>query len=231
MSYAEERDIPTLWYRIDEADCEPANLFYYMRLALQAFERNVRASVELPSSARSDVIQFARRFFEALFARFPKAMLVLDDYHLAREDTSWQVTIEKAIECIPTGINLVVLSRRLPLALARPRVHGEIVVLESNELRLTEQETAALAKRRVARRRVKLTASDLRRIHQQTGGWAAGCVADATPPHVGRSGRERGRKSAAIFDYLASAVFLGLTQDAQKVLLYTACLRASRLRR
>jgi ATP/maltotriose-dependent transcriptional regulator MalT len=228
VSYAERREIPTIWYRVDELDRDPADLFHYMRLAVQAFERSPRVGAELPSySPRADATEFARRFFEELFLRLPpKAMLVLDDYHLAPAPSSWQLVIQRAIECTPPGVNVVVLSRRRPpAALARAHVHEELGVLEAAELHLTETETAAFAKRRLGGAKARLKGADVRRVHEQTGGWAAGVSLLLRHEVVGKV-----RLTSAdvdvqpMFDYLAGAVFSELTPDAQRVLLYTACL-------
>lgn len=228
VSYVVEHKVPVLWYRVDEGDRGPADLFYYMRRALQAFERSVRAGTELPSfSADANLPHFARRFFEALFGRLPpKALLVLDDYHLAPEESPWQLALEKAIGTVPDGTNIVALSRRPPpAALARPLVHGEIGVLDGAELLLTEAETLALARRRSGRVRAGAAQADPRRVHAAAGGWAAGVsllLRHERPEIFPALSAEKDVQP--VFDYLASAVFSELPLAAQQVLLHAACL-------
>ena len=125
VSYIETRKIQSLWYRVDEGDSHAADLFFYLRSALEVFERSRRAGAELPSfSAKADVGTFSRRFFEAYFARLPAgAMLVLDDYHLAPDSSSWQGAFEKIVANVPPRMNVVVLSRLSPPALAGAAPH------------------------------------------------------------------------------------------------------------
>jgi hypothetical protein len=89
---------------VDEGDRDPTDLFFYMRLALQSFERSRRARVDLPSfSATVKMRPFARRFFEAFFARLPsKSVVVLDDYHLAPASSQWQVAVRELLRGEPT---------------------------------------------------------------------------------------------------------------------------------
>jgi hypothetical protein len=206
VSYVEEREIPCVWYRVDEGDRHAADLFYYVRAAVEARERDRRAAVELPSfTPAADAAQFARRLFEAVFARLPPgAMLVFDDFHLAPEDSAWQLAVEKALGCVPDGMNVVVLSRRAPpAALARPNVHGEIALLDAAELRLTEDETVALARRR----RARPGRAELRRIHDRTGGWAAGVCLLLRSDAAGPETMSVDVDVQPVFDYLASAIF------------------------
>ena len=229
VSYVEARKIPTIWYRVDEGDRHAADLFFYMRLALEVFEHSRRAGLELPSfSAKVDVGHFSRRFFEAFFARLPAgALLALDDYHLATDDSSWQLAMEKLVAGIPPTMNVVVLSRRAPpAALVRARVHGEIGFLERAEIQLTEGEVAALAKRRfTGTKKTKPSSTDLKQIHEATGGWAAGVslLLRRNRPEA-LPARRADAEMQPIFDYLASAVFSELAANAQRVLLYTAFL-------
>jgi LuxR family transcriptional regulator, maltose regulon positive regulatory protein len=228
VSYIETRKIQSLWYRVDEGDSDAADLFFYMRSALEVFERSRRAGAELPSfSAKADVGTFSRRFFEAYFARLPAgAMLVLDDYHLAPDSSSWQEAVEKIVANVPPRMNVVVLSRLSPPPwLARPRIHGDIGLLERAELQLTEGEVAALARRRRtgAKRRDALT--DLKAVYIATGGWAAGVsllLHRSGPAAV--PDRLAGPEMQPIFDYLASAVFSELGVDAQRLMLSTVAL-------
>ncbi len=140
-SYIKERRLATLWYRVDEGDRDPEDLFYYLRLAAEARERSSRARVDLPAfSPGAELPRFSRRFFEALYARLPgDAVLVFDDFHRAIPDSPWQTALSRGIDCIRPGISVIVISRTLPPpALARLRVHGEIGFLETTDLLFTE---------------------------------------------------------------------------------------------
>jgi ATP/maltotriose-dependent transcriptional regulator MalT/DNA-binding SARP family transcriptional activator len=229
VSYVDDRRLPTLWYRVDEGDRDAEDLFFYLRLAAERFEGSRRARVELPSfSPGSELSHFSRRFFEALFARLPpSALLVFDDYHLAPEGSPWQAAVEKGLRCVPPGMNVIVVSRRSPPAtFARPLVHGDVGLLEAADLLLTREETVTLGKRRTLRGSPRLHRADLEAIHAFTGGWAAGIsLLLRRDRQLGAPPLHPDADVQPIFDYLANAVFSELTDDAQRVLLHTACLQ------
>jgi LuxR family transcriptional regulator, maltose regulon positive regulatory protein len=227
-SYIEHRRVPSIWYRVDETDRHAEDLFHYLRLAAEAFEGNRRAGVNLPCfSPGADIDRFSRRFFDAVFERLPdRAILVLDDYHLAPEESPWQKAIERGLGHIRTGTNVVIVSRcPPPPALARPAVHGDIGLLETAELLFTEEETLALGKRSAAAHAAsKLSRADLLSIHAATGGWPAGVsllLRDRS-----QSAERLGVDSEVkpVFDYLARAVLAGVSDDEKRLLLHTAWL-------
>ena len=227
VSYIEACALPVLWYRIDERDQHVAELFFYLRLAAEAQEGSPRGSLELPVfSENVDLARFARRFFEALFLRLPAGgLLVFDDYHSTSVGAKWQAAFERCLTSIPEGINVVVLSRQAPPpALTRALAYGEVGVLESGELLLSQRETALLAKRRLGKKR-KLSAEELREIHDATSGWAAGVSLLLRSGRGGSLATLSSRSVEPVFDFLTSAVFCELSPEAQTSLLHSACLR------
>jgi LuxR family transcriptional regulator, maltose regulon positive regulatory protein len=227
VSYLEQGELPVLWYRIDERDQHVAELFFYLRLALEAMESDPGGSLELPVFSQSTELgRFSRRFFEALFLRLPRGgLLVFDDYHTATVGLEWQAAFEKCLASIPDGLNVVVISRQSPPgSLARAIAHRELGVLESSELLLSEQETAALAKRRLGKKQ-KLSAAELAQIHAATSGWAAGVSLLLRSNQGGNLAALSGRRAEPLFDYLTNAVFSELSEATQTLLLHSACLR------
>jgi DNA-binding SARP family transcriptional activator len=232
VSYIDEKKAPVLWYRIDERDRHVTELFFYLRLTSGgARDGEPSLSLELPVfSNGADVARFARRFFEALFQQLPAgAIVVFDDYHSAVVGPEWQAVFEHCLASIPDGLNVLVLSRQSPPGtLARARAHGELGVLESSELLLTEQETAALAKRRLGKKR-KLAAEELTQIHAATSGWAAGVSLLLRSNPGGNLAAFSGRSAGPLFDYLSNAVFSELSPSTQTLLLHSACLRCFKI--
>ncbi len=232
VSYIEARSLPVLWYRIDERDQHVEELFFYLRLAAEALEGSPRGSMELPVfSSQVDLARFSRRFFEALFLRLPPgALLVFDDYHTLSVGAQWQAAFDKCLASIPDGLNVVVISRQSPPAsFIRSLAHGELGLLESSELLLSEQETLALAKRRLGKK-PKLSSEELAQIQSVTSGWAAGVSLLLRTSR----GRELPALSShdiePVFDYLTNAVFGELSSNTQTLLLHSACLRRFTLR-
>jgi LuxR family transcriptional regulator, maltose regulon positive regulatory protein len=226
VSYVDERALPVLWYRIDERDQHVEELFFYLRLWAEAQEGSPRGSMDLPAfSSNVDIGRFARRFFEALFLRLPSGgLLVFDDYHTANVGPQWQAAFETCVASIPSGSNVMLLSRQSPPGcLARPLAHGELGVLESTDLLLSQQETAALARRRLGKTR-KLSKEELAQIHCATSGWAAGVSLLLRSGQGGSLTAFSKRSVEAVFEYLSGAVFSELSVATQKLLLHSACL-------
>jgi LuxR family maltose regulon positive regulatory protein len=228
-SYVHASHIPTIWYRVDSDDRHAEDLFYYLCLGAQALARDHRVALNLPSfSGGSDLLRFARRFFEALFAQMPVgAILVFDDYHFAEEGTPWQAAMARAFASIPTGMNLVVLSRVAPRPfLARERVRGTVAVLETSELLFTEEEMVALGGEPGSKQRSKLTRAELAEVHTATGGWPAGVsllLRRRQPSGTLRLAADSDVQP--IFDFLTAEVFDPLPSDQQRLLLATAPMR------
>ncbi len=227
--YVQRRRIPAIWYRVDESDQLAEDLFYYLRLALEAFVGSKRAGADLPShSAAADLARFSRRFFDALFARLPaRAIVVFDDFHSAPENSEWQFAVQKGLECVPPGKNIVAVSRSAPpSAFARSRVVGDLGLLGTPELLLSEDETLASAARSRSQMKAR-TRDEILAIHAATGGWPAGVsllLAQDGVASVPRLAFDSALQP--IFDYLEGAVFSKFRPDERRLLLCTAHLRS-----
>lgn len=226
VSYLQQRKAPALWYRVDERDTDCAELFTYLSLAVASLEGHRRARVDLPTfSPRAERGPFSRRYFEALFARLPNnALVILDDYHRAPAPSSWHEAMERAIESLPRGINLLVLSREAPPAsLARLLVHGEIGTMQAPELRISEAELKLMARARgPARRKSTQIPVDLAQIHATTRGWAAGVallLRRAARQATAESDIDREADTQVVFDYFALHAFADLAPETQRLLL------------
>jgi len=228
-SYVRGTRTPTLWYRVDTGDRHAEDLFYYLGLAAQKMDGG-RTSIHLPTfSPGADLVNFSRRFFEALFARVPKgAVLVFDDYHFAVEPSPWVTAFEKAFDAVPSDVQILVLSRAPPPpSLARRRVHGELAMLETRELFLQLDETLALAEKlgRGEPKDPSLTGAALSSIHESTGGWPAGVALLLRQPRTSRPPLLTADSDLKpLFDYLAHDVFDRLPPEHRDLLLCTGFL-------
>ena len=226
-SYVRAKKVPTIWYRVDEGDQHAEDLFHYLRLGADTLGSSRRTGASLPVFSRAvDVERFSRRFFEALFARLPPGgVIAFDDYHWAPEGTPWQTALAIGLASIPSGKNVIVSSRCAPpSALARLAVHGDIELLEANELFFTKGETVALAKRKLGSKRKTITHEDGVGIHAATGGWPVAVSVLVRTAQVPPSGAEPNMQP--LFDYLANVVFSGLSPEKRRLLLHTACVRS-----
>jgi ATP/maltotriose-dependent transcriptional regulator MalT len=67
-SYLEDRNIPCLWYQVDEGDKDPATFFYYLSLAAKRASPKKKTSLPIFTHDFSHGLSaFTRWYFERLF--------------------------------------------------------------------------------------------------------------------------------------------------------------------
>lgn len=173
--HVEARQRPTLWYQIDSGDGDVATFFHYLRLAASVLgpSQDVEPLPALTPEYLPDLPGFTRRFFRALFYRFPRpGILVLDDYHALPPETPLHGVLACALAELPEGVGCLVASRAAPPPeFARLVANRAVVHLDWQELRLTEEETAAIARSREIADEASIAAA-----HQRSAGWVAGLI-------------------------------------------------------
>jgi LuxR family maltose regulon positive regulatory protein len=81
-SYLEAKNLPHLWYRLDEGDRDLPTFFHYLGLAMGHATGHKRRALPHLTAEYSGGAAFARLYFEELAARVqPPFVLVLDNYH------------------------------------------------------------------------------------------------------------------------------------------------------
>jgi ATP/maltotriose-dependent transcriptional regulator MalT/DNA-binding SARP family transcriptional activator len=224
-SYIEARRLWSLWYQVDENDGDVATFFYYLRqAAMRAAPRKRWRLPVLTPEYLPGLATFARRWFEELFAGLPDPfLLVLDNYQEAPVDSRLHEVLREALETLSKGGRVAVISRSDPPPLfARLRAAGSIILLESDALLLTSEETAAIARTKTRRR---VSTDQARALHAATNGWAAGLVLMLEHAASEISLTVPGEHEAqTIFDYFASEILARSDSETQKVLLETALL-------
>src|SRR5687768_10002896 len=217
-SWLDQAGISSLWYQLDEGDAEVATFFYYLGLAAQ--DADGEPLPLLTPEYQASVGVFTRRYFERLFARLKAPFaLVLDGYQQVPVSSQLHEVLAIALETLPPGGRVVVVSRGdPPAALARLRANQTLAVIGWDELRLTREETAAIA----AKRRPDFSAEAIDTLYARTHGWAAGLVLML---EQGRISDPPGTSSRQlVFDYLAGEIFQKSDARTQQFLLHTAYL-------
>ena len=215
-SWLDHASIPCLWYQLDDGDADIATFFYYL---------NAAAGDRLPLLApEAGLQQFARRYFQQLFAQLEAPFaLVLDGCHEVPASSPLQEVLRIAIQELPPGGCLVLVSRNDPPAsLARLRANRTLSFIGWDDLRLTREETESI----VAQRLPRLAPGAIDALYARTEGWAAGLVLVL---EQARSGGSIGAAPAAatrrlVFDYLAGEIFQKSDARTQQFLLHTAYL-------
>jgi hypothetical protein len=225
-SYLAHRPGASLWYQLDAGDGDPATLFANLGQSIRKTSRRRRPPLPGYDPARvQELAVFARRFFEALFARMPaRSVLVLDDYQELPPGSATHVVLREALSVLPAGTTALVLSRLPPPpTCARLRANGQLRTVEWSELQMTPGESAALLRARTPAGVDRRQAAELLHLAD---GWPAGLVLLTTRPRGGaipariaeRAGRE------VLFDYFATEVLDHADPALRRVLLRTAVL-------
>ncbi|HJV64849.1 MAG TPA: BTAD domain-containing putative transcriptional regulator [Geomonas sp.] len=223
-SYLESRGLPHIWYHLDEGDTDCATLFYYLGLAAQkATSEEAPFLPLLTKEFQHSLAVFTRRYFETLFSRLPeRAVLVFDDYHVVTADSPFHQVIQQALEEIPPGINVVLISREPPPpTLSRLRSRRRLSSILWKELRLDAEEVEGVAGVQGVG---SLGAERAERILAQTGGWFAGLVFMLEGGDLGQK-PPAPQEAQVVFDYFACEVFEKIERPVQEFLVKTSFMR------
>ena len=229
-SWLHARALRAIWYQCDAGDGDAASFFHFFSLALaRALSPPAKPLLQLSPELYGALPTFTRNYFRDCCARLPTpAWIVLDNWQDVPQDAALRDVLPIAINELPRGIGLAVISREEPGAnLFRLQNSADMVTLGTAELELTELETAGLAASHAANggRRTHLSAQQLR---ASTHGWAAALAALLRLD----GGRFEARlatgdgASQAVFDFLTVEVFDRLDGSVQEFLLKTSCLES-----
>jgi LuxR family transcriptional regulator, maltose regulon positive regulatory protein len=221
-SYLDARKLHSMWYQLDANDGDTGAFFHYLSLAAEVLKPKWGAMPVPYAEVMSDPIAFGRGFFREFFSLAGKNLvLVLDNYHEVPEHATLHTILRNAIEEIPDGVQLLVISRALPPnQFARHRAHGNILSIGFSELKLTLDEAIA-----VARKRGFTDTDAIGMLHGQTDGWFAGLT--LLIEHAARVGTARSLKTESLegaFQYFAGEIFDAAPPEQQQTLMQTAFL-------
>lgn len=150
--------------------------------------------------------------------------MVLDNYQDAPENSGLHDVMHAAMNEVPQGMNLLVLSRiEPPSVLARLRLCDHAACIDWGKMQLTREETAGIGAVRLGDN--SLNAESLHALHTRTHGWAAGVVLML---EQGREGTlppaETPSSQKLLFDYFAGEILSRSDPNMQEFLLKTALL-------
>ncbi len=223
-SYVEARSPPCLWYQVDESDNDVASFFHYFEQAIHAaLPRQRKPLPRLTPGHLPTLGAFARRYFHAVFARFPQdSVWVFDNYHALPAEAPLHEVLREGLTGLPPAVNVIIMSRNdPPPVFARLNVHNHLVHLDAQALKLTPEEAAGLAQQFDH----KLPRADIQRINEQADGWTAGVVLLLSRHGQVIDAAEQA-VPLALFDYFAGEVFHHMDAGRQQVLRASALLPA-----
>ena len=221
-SYLAARKRRLLWLLLDRADADAATFFHFVSLA--AALAQPRRALKLPALSNEDLHDlsgFARRYVRSLCERIePPWVLVLDNYQELNADSALHQALRDAVDELPSGVQIMVISRSPPPAhFARALVNQQVGLIDAVALKFTIDETRGLLSMHGRRQ-------DAAPLQEAVGGWAAGLVllllADPGAQSVAIEDNARSRQ--VLFDYFAGEVFDQMAVADREVLLRVASL-------
>ena len=223
VQWIEADDRPGAWLQLDTSDNDPVVLLTYLAHALQGLTAVDPAVFD---GLRASITPIRTQILPALEASLAAAgpfLLVLDDAHLVRAKTCWEI-LGFVIDHVPPGAQLVLSSREdPPLPLGRLRASGSLEVFRAPRLALSRDEANELL--RLNGRAVDEGTLDA--LMAATEGWAAGMYLALLAGEGRASGewlrRVRGDERE-IADYLVGEVLGRQPYRTQEFLLKTSIL-------
>ena len=172
-AWLETCDLPHAWISLDEADNDLGVFLAYVLAAVQTLfpdalpeTRAFLTGISLPA-----VGVIARSLINELDGLEREVILVLDDYHVIREQAVHDL-LNVLLQHPPQGLHLVIATRQdpsLPLGVLRAR--NQVAEIRGHDLRFSLAEIAAFVERTLG---APFTDDALVVLADKTEGWAAG---------------------------------------------------------
>jgi LuxR family transcriptional regulator, maltose regulon positive regulatory protein len=224
-SYLTERELPCIWYQIDEGDADIATFFYYMgRAAAKAAPRKRPLPLFTPEYLQW-LNAFSTRYFETLYSRLrPPFAIVFDNYQMVSPESHLHQVMCAGLENVLEGIHIICISREDPPAqFARLRANGVLRLVASEEIGFTLDESHGLVYMKGFK---GLSDKSVQCLHERTRGWAAGLV--LMLERARRTGVESLSSScittSEVFDYFNHELFERVDHEMREFLVKTAFL-------
>lgn len=182
-SYAQTRNLPSLWYQIDHNDEDPVNFFSHLDVAARHFISLKRVDLPKPDfgclSGNSEAV---RGYFADLYrCMFTPFLMVFDNYHQVAEGARLHGLIREACSVLPPGGRIVLIARNdLPPVIMGLRANNSTVIVGWQELQLHPEKVKEFS----IHQDLTMPAEDMaNQLRRRVGVWAADLVTSLqTPP-------------------------------------------------
>ena len=229
IDYAHRIESPVCWYTLDRFDREPGIFFAYLLASIRQqfpdFGSQSEATLASLQNPARDWPSLAATMVNELYETIPDYFtIVLDDYHYIEDIASINEFLAYLLQYSDEHCHLNLASRRLPqlpnqaLLLGR----GQMVGLDTEELRFTAQEIQMLAKQNYG---LVLPLDKATELAEHFEGWITGILLTAQAGW-GKvlAGAIQAQTLGHVYDYLAEQVFADQPPDVQAFLLESAVL-------
>ena len=227
VEWVNQVKLPVTWVSLDAGDNDPVSLLSYLIASLRAlsekFGENILAALDSPDIP--PIKSLLTSFINEVSKELGEFILVLDDFHWI-DDEAVVNAFAYLVNYLPRQMHLVVASRSaLPGAFARLRAGGQLIELNTSELRFRIDETTQFLRTLLGS---SISSEDIALLGKNTEGWIAGLqmaaiscqsAADIHDNITVFSGDDR-----YIADYLVEQVLSNQPEHIQRFLLQTSVL-------
>ncbi|MEC7816903.1 MAG: LuxR C-terminal-related transcriptional regulator [Pseudomonadota bacterium] len=217
------------WLSLDDYDNQPRPFWQYV---IGAFEHAGLIGLDparqyLSREPGDDLTGTITALLNALGEDRTAWQLVLDDYHVIRDDNIHR-QLAWFVDYLPAGVVVTLISRsEPPLPLARWRVRRQVRDIHPNQLAFSTDECRRFFHDTMG---IPLPDADIQAICQRTEGWVAAMQLSALSGAATSDGRSPGAEPGPlapdvrlISDYVLSEVLVQLPDELTGFLLETAC--------
>ena len=226
-TWASQSTSQVAWLTLDEQDNNPTRFWAYVIAALRHSGSPVgEATLALLHSPQPALLTSAlTALINELAALAQNTALILDDYHLIREQAIHE-SLQFMLDHLPPCLHLLLASRADPqLPLARLRARGQVVEIRETDLCLSGEEAARFLTQIM---NLSLSAEDISRLETRTEGWITGLqlAALSLRRHADVSAflKTFAGSHRLILDYMQEEILEPLPEGQQRFLIQTAVL-------
>ena len=172
-AWLSEQNRAHCWYSLDDWDNDLMQFFAYLAAGIKPIDENVSEALEQLLDAFQSIgfEAFLRALINQLHTIKSPFILVLDDYHVIRNEQIHQV-FRTMLEHFPPLMQLVLITREdPPFPLAKMRASKRLLELRISKLRFTEDEVKVYFSQKL---HFTLEEAQLQHLIKRTEGWIAG---------------------------------------------------------
>jgi LuxR family transcriptional regulator, maltose regulon positive regulatory protein len=225
---------PFVWYQLDHTDADPFVFLGYVTTGIQQVVPGFgQAMFSYLQESAGELAKHPERAVDVLLNEVlervdQQLILVLDDYHHLGAETQVHAVVDRLLAYLPDVLHIVLISREMPLALARLRAQTPLSVIDRSDLLFTDDETQQLFRKVFD---LELTATQLAEYRERTHGWITALQLVRQVAHRSVTSSRESQQALPdlvevlrqserdIFDYFAEEVFADENAELQQLLL------------
>jgi LuxR family maltose regulon positive regulatory protein len=229
-AWANQSTSQVAWLSLDDQDNDPTRFWVYVIAALRHSGSRLsavgEAALAMLQSPQPPLLTGAlTSLINELAALGQETALILDDYHLIREQAIHE-SLQFLLDHFSPCLHLLLASRGdPPLSLSRLRARGQVVEIRDTDLRLSGEEVVSFLTQVMG---LALSEEDMRRLETRTEGWIVGLqlAALSMRRHTDASAFIQAFTGSHrfILDYVQEEILEPLPQVQQRFLLHTSVL-------